>query len=138
MSRPRGITILAIFDFVTAAMAVVVSIVFLSNPEMTILSSGPGADITLRAMRLIGGPAVFGLIFAAIYTAIGIGLLLLKRWARIAEIISVGITTFQAIVDLVRWFEVLEHIFLLALSLWIMSYLLKPHVKQAFARGLRP
>jgi hypothetical protein len=138
MGRPRGITILAIFNFATAAMAVVLSIVSLSNPDITILSSGPGADITLRAMRLVGGPGVFSLIFAAIYTSIGIGLLLLKRWARIAEIISVGITTFQAIVDLVRWFEVLEHIFLLALSLWIMSYLLKPHVKQAFARGLRP
>ncbi|HXN65397.1 MAG TPA: hypothetical protein VN862_08700 [Candidatus Acidoferrales bacterium] len=129
---------MAIFDFVTATLITGVSNVFLSSPEITILLSGTREDFILRVMRLVGGPAVFGLIFAAIYTAIGIGLLLLKRWARIAEIISVGITAFQAIVGLVCWFWVVDHILLLALSLWIMSYLLKPHVKQAFARGLRP
>jgi ABC-type multidrug transport system permease subunit len=70
--------------------------------------------------------------------AIGIGFIKLQNWARVVAIVFTGIAVLFGVLGI---FGLLAHLMLfvlvvrlitLALQIWILVYLFKPHVKQAF------
>src|SRR5262245_65949585 len=91
MGRPVGVTILAILDFLGAALCVLGGIGMLvgGGAIATAInqqagSSGAGAGL-VAAMG--AGLGVVMLVFAAIYALVGWGLWALKNWARIITIV---------------------------------------------------
>ena len=92
-----------------------------------------------------GGAVVGGVlvVLAILYIAMAMGLLKLQNWARVLLIILVGLSLLSAGGGLVFSFAhifpllLFRHIVTVAIDIWIVVYLFKPHVKQAFgANGL--
>lgn len=142
MERPVGVTILAVLYFIGAAFAALGGIIFILGGSMLsgILgrSSSPAAAGT--SLLALGG-AVIGvicLVVAALDFALGYGFIKLQNWARILAIVFTGISVVFGLVGLVSilthlaMFQMVFQVFILAIEIWILVYLFKPHVKQAF------
>jgi hypothetical protein len=141
MGRPVGVTILAILDFIGAALCL------LGGIGMLVGGSAIGAAISQQAgssggggiFAMLGAAAgVFMLVFAAIAALLGWGLWGLKNWARIITIVLMGINIAFGLLGLVAifaHFNVLSFIwsvFWMAIYALVIWYLLKPEVKAAF------
>jgi hypothetical protein len=137
MERPTGVTILAVLAFIGTGCLVLAALgVLLGGAMIANMAARPGMGMAAG----IGG-AVIGvsfLVIAILYAAVGIGFLKLQNWARILTIVLCGL---GALLNFLGIFAGLLHfhplvvvwrIILLAVNLWIVVYLLKPHVKQAF------
>jgi hypothetical protein len=138
MERPTGVTILAVLAFIGAAFLAIGSIALmvggalLSNARAT----GPGAGMLLG----LGGAVLGGicLVLAVIYVFMAVGLLKLQNWARIVTIVFVGLGLLSALMGLLSSFAhvfpvlIVRNIIVVAIDVWILIYLFKPHVKQAF------
>ena len=139
MERPTGVTILAVLYFLGAAFFSLCGILFIVGGSLLsgLAHSGGGPASALFAM----GGAVVGAIMLAIGVldlAIGIGFIKLQNWARVLAIIFLGIVILFGILGV---FSMLAHLMMvvlvfrlivLAIEVWILIYLFKPHVKQAF------
>jgi hypothetical protein len=100
-------------------------------PQLAIVAGVGGA--------LIG---VICLVFAGLEVAIGIGLWKLQNWARVLTIVLCGLallsSCFTLLFALTHMFGVFffglffRRLVLAAVQVWIVIYLLKPQVKQAF------
>ena len=138
MERPTGVTILAVLYFIFAAFLGLCGILFIVGGSMLSgLAHGGGLGSALFAM---GGVVVGGifLVLAMLDLAIGIGFIKLQNWARILAIILIGIGVLfglLSVLGLLAHFMVIVLMFrliVLAIEIWILIYLFKPHVKQAF------
>ncbi|MGA3295017.1 MAG: DUF2127 domain-containing protein [Candidatus Acidiferrales bacterium] len=137
MERPTGVTILAVLGFIGAGLLVLLALgcLLMGGVILARMARGP--------MGMIGGigiafVAVFCLIFAALYVVIGVGLWKLQNWARILTIVLVGL---GLVIQALGLLGALAHFhpilfvwraIFVAIDVWIVVYLLKPHVKQAF------
>jgi hypothetical protein len=140
MERPTGVTILAVLAFIGAGTWFLLALVALFGGALLSHLSSSG----LGMMTTIGGVvvAVFFLGFAALCLVIGLGFWKLKNWARVLTIVLLGISIFGFILALLNPFIAHLHVFFFlflirrlivtAIQVWIIVYLLKPHVKQAF------
>jgi hypothetical protein len=90
------------------------------------------------------GGAILGVIllgFAAVYIVDAIGLLKVANWARILTIILVGFSLLRSAFGMMRSLghlhpvAVLFSLIIAAIDVWILVYLFKPEVKQAFGAG---
>ena len=91
---------------------------------------------------LVGvGGAIIGFVllgFALVYIVDAIGLLKVANWARILTIILVGLSLLRSAFSMMRSLGHLNPIALCfaliiaAIDVWILVYLFKPDVKQAF------
>jgi uncharacterized membrane protein (DUF2068 family) len=146
MQRPTGVTILAILAFIGAGMLVLAALAmfaggailsrFANIPQVGMVAGVAGAVL-----------AVMFLGFAVLEFVIGLGLWKLQNWARILTIvllclallssalgILMGLTHMLGMLFFMLFFR---RIIIAAIQVWILIYLLKPHVKQAFgATGL--
>ena len=137
MGRPTGVTVLAVLAFVSAFCLFFAAFgMFLSGAIVSSLADRPG----LGVMAGMGG-AIVGVVFlglAAVDLVLGIGLWRLQNWARILTLVLVGLGLIFNLLGLLR--SVLHlHVFffftqavVIAIDVWIVVYLSKPHVKQAF------
>ena len=143
MERPAGVTILAVLALLGAAGLLIAGMVFFAGGTVLshALAAGPGASMLLG----FGGAVVGGVlvVLAILYIAMAMGLLKLQNWARVLLIILVGLSLLSAGGGLVFSFAhifpllLFRHIVTVAIDIWIVVYLFKPHVKQAFgASGL--
>jgi uncharacterized membrane protein (DUF2068 family) len=142
MERPTGVTILAILAFVGAGLLVLAALGFLLVGGVML------SRMAAMPMGMMGGigvafVAVFCLVFAVLYVVIGAGLWKLQNWARILAIVLAALAVlFQALGVLGALAHFHPFLFIwraifLAIDVWIIVYLLKPNVKQAFgATGL--
>jgi len=131
MERPTGVTILAVLCFVFAGLALLAALALMFMGGMLgqmVESSGMGT-------MLAGAGAIVGvvvLIGAALYFLVGFGLWKLKNWGRILAIVFVALGLFSSLspfqAGVFGW-----QLFICLLDIWIIIYLLKPHVKQAFS-----
>ena len=146
MQRPDGVTILAVLAFIGAGLSALAALVLLGLAVF----AGAGALSRLSAYPQLAiiagiGGAVFGVVclgIAALEVVIGIGLLKLKNWARVLTIVLCGLALlssfFTLLFALTHLFGVFffglffRRLILAAIQIWIIIYLLKPHVKQAF------
>ncbi len=138
MQRPTGVTIIAVLAFigaglcVLAALGALVGAAFLSN-----MTSYPGMGALAGVGAVMVGVLLIGL--AVLDVFIGIGLLKLQNWARILTIVFAALGLLGVLIGLpfarlhVFFFIfVLREIIFAAVEIWILVYLLQPHVKQAF------
>lgn len=138
MERPPGVTILAILILILTAFLAIASIMFIAGGAMLshVLATGPGASLLLG----LGGAVVGGilLVITIIHLVMALGLLKLQNWARILLIVFVGLSLLSAagglMISFGHLFPILmfRHFVTAAIDVWILFYLLQPHVKQAF------
>jgi len=138
MERPAGVTILAVLYFIGVAFAGLAGLLFILGGSMLsglARSSGPGAGIFALGGAIVG---MLCLGFALLYLLLGIGFIKLQNWARIVTIILTGLSVLLGLLGL---FGSLLHLNVLVLvyqlivvgiEVWIVVYLFKPQVKQAF------
>jgi Predicted membrane protein (DUF2127) len=137
MQRPTGVTILAVLAFVGAGLLVLFALAALMGGALLSNMSGyPRFGMVAGAMV-----AVFLIGFAALEAGIGIGLWKLQNWARVLTIVLTGLGLLASVARLVSPFAYLHFFFfaflvrrliVTAIQIWILVYLFKPHVKQAF------
>jgi hypothetical protein len=138
MERPTGVTILAVLYFIGTAFLGLCGILFIVGGSMLsglAQSGGPGSAILAAGGAVVG--AIF-LVLALLELAIGIGFIKLQNWARVVAIVFTGIAVLFGVLGMfsllahVMVFALMIRFIVLALQIWILVYLFKPHVKQAF------
>jgi hypothetical protein len=143
MNRPVGVTILAILDFLGAAICILGGIGMLvgGGAIATAISRQAGAS---GAGIVAGLGAALGVVFlvcAAISALLGWGLWTLKNWARIITIVLLALDIGLSLLGLVgtlthfNLFALIWSVFWIAVYALIIWYLLKPEVKAAFQGG---
>lgn len=141
MARPTGVTILAVLSFLGAAVLLLGACVMFAVGAAGIaaMAGGRGMGGPFAALGAFAGVAF--LIFGALYIVNGIGLLKLRAWGRLLTIILVAISLVFAVrglllvvmhmnIELAIW-----QLIIIAIDAWILMYLFKPHVKQAFGQS---
>ena len=137
MERPTGVTILAVLAFIGAGLLVFAALGLLMMGGV-ILSRMAATPIGMMGGVGVAFVSVFFLAIAVLYVVVGVGLWKLLNWARILTIVLVGLSTIIHILGvlgaLVHFHPLLFvwRAIVLALFVWIIVYLLKPDVKQAF------
>lgn len=140
MGRPVGVTILAILNFLVAALCLLGGIGMLvgGGAIATAISQQAGASGAGIMAALGAGLAVVFLICAAIAALVGWGLWTLKNWARIVTIVLLAINIGLALLGLLgtlthfNLFALIWTVFWIAVYGLIIWYLLKADVKAAF------
>jgi hypothetical protein len=144
MQRPTGVTIIAVLDFLGAGLCVlggllmfmggsIVASIFNAAAANGAAGAAPAAGI-MGSIGVIAG--VIALLLAAFAVAIALGLLKLKNWARVTTIVfSVlgllgNLNGFRAGMSSALVGPVIG----LVLNIWIIWYMLQPHVKAAFGQ----
>lgn len=141
MARPTGVTILAVLSFLGAGLFLLgACIMFVVGAAgMTALAGGRPMGGPFAALGAFAGVAL--LLFGVLYIVNGIGLLKLRPWGRLLTIILVAISLLLGLrglltsamhvqVGLIVW-----QLIILAIDVWILVYMSKPHVKQAFGQS---
>ena len=137
MQRPTGVTILAVLAFMGAGLLVLLGLaIFMGGAMLSSMSAYP------RFGAIAGGIiAVFFLVFAVLDAVIGVGLWKLQNWARVLTIVLTGLGLLGSVGGLVSPFAyahffffafLVRRVIVTAIQVWILVYLFKPHVKQAF------
>jgi hypothetical protein len=134
MNRPTGVTVISILYFIGAGFFALLGLVFIVGGAAIAASM---AERTGMPAALVAGAGVFiavlFLVISAFHVFIGWGILRLKEWARIIAIVLAGLGALGGVFGLIRFsFMGLVR---LAISGWIIWYLLQPHVVAAF-RGV--
>lgn len=141
MERPTGVTVLAILGFIGAACAILVALALFFAGAVGMAGLGarrPATGMMLAGLGAFGG--VIALVVAALYFIVGIGLWKLLPWGRILALVLVALGLVFAALGL---FSALFHFRILltfwrliaiAIDCWILWYLTRPHVKQAFGQ----
>jgi hypothetical protein len=130
------VTSLAILALIGACFFVLFGLAALLGGVVAALASVPFFAM-LAGVGAIG-VVVFCLIAAAISAWIGMGLLKLRNIARILLLVFVGLSLLGSAIGLVSALlhvdapSAIVRLVIGGIDLWILAYLLKPHVKQAF------
>ncbi len=141
MERPSGVTILAVLSFLGAALMLLgaCGMFLLGATGMAAAAGGRGLGGPLAALGAFAGVAM--LILAAIYIVNGIGLWKLQGWSRVLTIVLLVIGILFELLGIMRVLPMMRvgiiiwELILIAIDVWILAYLFKPHVKQAFGQA---
>ncbi len=142
MERPTGVTVISVLNFIGAAFYVLGALgIFMGGAflaQMTRSSPQGGAGMTAMIAGLGAVLGVVLLIGAGLCLLVGIGLWKLANWARILQIVLLALGLVFGVLGLLVGFIhfhvgiLLFRLIIMAIQLWIVVYLFKPHVKQAF------
>ena len=140
MERPKGVTVIAILNFLGAAGAIL--LVFSAGVTKKTLS-----DLMPELGEFPLDPALLQAVFtgallfsALISVVLGLGLWKLQNWARIVVFVFACLSVLGNLFGVIgaaaqaKDRELLTGIVTLAYNGWIVWYLWQPHVKQAFAK----
>jgi preprotein translocase subunit SecY len=140
MRRPLGVTLIATLTSVVAAVLVLACIAFAFIAIMTMTGEGfDQATIAITGMAI--GGSVSLIILAGVAAGLAMALFELREWAWSASIVSIGLGTVCTVLGLFafrRFFlmpialSLLCHLCVVAIAVYMLSYLLKPAVRQAF------
>jgi hypothetical protein len=139
MARPTGVTVLAVLGFILGALSLLAALaMFLAGAAGLAAMSGGGGSMAGMLGALGAFAGVVCLIFTVLYVLSGIGLLKLANWGRILTIVLVVIGLAFAVIGALpamTGFHIgilIRQLIFIALDAWILMYLFKPYVKQAF------
>ncbi len=143
--RPRGVTILAVLTFLGIIPTVSLGMLAFSY------AASASAEGALPPMRLLmqlfpvlatgqqemvsqASEAAAGMfVIAAVCAVVSYGLWTTRKWGRIVAIVaSVVMSLHAAVMIFTSSGTFVWHVFVIAINIWIIAYLLKPHVKEAF------
>ena len=137
MERPAGVTILAVVAFILGGFSAMAALgMALGGAVLSRMASGGGLGMLASLGGAVLGAIFFG--FAAIYIVDAVGLLKLANWARILTVVLVALHLLRSAFGLLRAVAHVHPIGLFftlvfaAVDVWILVYLFKPDVKQAF------
>ena len=138
MNRPTGVTVIAILCWIFAALPVIVGLVmFAGGAFLASMKTGPMGGILAGFGAFV---AVFFLVLGALYVIVGVGLWKLLNWGRMLCMILVALgllTSAWGLMNALIHFSIgplIRQAIVCAIDVWILIYLNKPHVKQAFAK----
>jgi hypothetical protein len=141
MERPAGVTFLSILAFIGAVILALGGLAMCLGGAILTRMSGMGVDRPRMAMFAGVGGTIIGLMLlglAAVYVVVGMGLWKLENWGRILTIVfaALGVLFYgMNMLGAMLHFHILLFFWraiFLALSVWIIAYLLEPNVKRAF------
>lgn len=139
MGRPTGVTVIAVIDFILGGLCALVGVLLLVGASFlgAFLGQAQGGNAAAGGfVAMLGGAlSVFVLIIGAITILIGWGLLKLKSWARIVQIIFAILGLLGALSMLLHFSGAIFIGFVLRVAFngLILWYLLKPEVAAAFS-----
>lgn len=141
MQRPTGVTILSVLSFLGAALALMAAcgMFLLGAAGIAAAAGGRGLGGPLVALGAFAGVRM--LILGVIYIVNGVGLWKLQGWGRILTIVLLVIGIIFELLGIVRALPLMRvglivwELILIAIDVWILTYLFKPHVKQAFGQA---
>ena len=143
--RPRGVTILAVLAFLGTIPTIALGLILESyaasaNAEASI----PLAQLLMRLFPYLAqgqrdivsqasAGAVIMFVMAVFFAVMSYGLWTLRRWGRIVAIVCGALGALRAAaVIFIAPSTLLWQLIVIGINIWIITYLLKPHVKQAF------
>jgi hypothetical protein len=140
--RPTGVTIIAVLTFFGAAILAFGALIFLfvGAMGMTGADAGEPFSVAIAGMGAAGGFSL--LVLASVASSVAIGVLKLREWARMVSIATFAIGIVCTIFSLFTVMGylvipavpmILCHLAVMAAAVWMLSYLLRPTVKQAFS-----
>ena len=143
MERPTGVTVLAVLLMIFAAFAAFAGLGLLvlglgGGTALQMRGASTGMSTMMAGMGVLGGVFLLGL--AAASVVLGVGLLKLLNWARVVTLVLVGLGLLFAAIGLLtavihfRVALLLWQLIVVAIDAWIIWYLLRPDVKQAFGQ----
>jgi hypothetical protein len=142
VERPSGVTIIAVLMLIAAGFLALGSLVFffVGVMDMTGADAAEPISTAIAAMGVSGG--LFFLILAGAYVLLAIGVLELRNWARLGCMVSIGLGVALAVMSFILWVghpvapRMVCQFVVIALDVWILWYLVRPHVKQAFGTAI--
>lgn len=142
MARPTGVTVIAVLDFIGAGICALAGIAFFLGAGFmgTLIGQGQAAGSAQAGgfVAMLGGAVgIVFLVIAAIAALIGWGLLGLKNWARIVQIVLAGLGLLGVLFGLLHFSAAILLGLLIrgAINALIIWYLLKPDVAAAFSQS---
>lgn len=140
MQRPAGVTIIAILGIIFGAVVALVGLwTWFGSAMFTAMAHRP------MGMMIGMNGAFAGIVLVAIAALVivtSVGLLRLQEWSRVLMIVLNAIHVVVAALGLLEAFRhihtlfffgmMLRHIVMIAIGVWIIVYLIQPHVKQVF------
>jgi uncharacterized membrane protein (DUF2068 family) len=138
MQRPTGVTVIAVLDFIGGALCALLALLAFAGGSMisSILSqagASTGGGIAGGLVAIVG---VVILAIAALVIITGIGLIKLKGWGRIIQIVLAALGVLGQIKSFTGGLSGAQYtlpVIILAYDVWVIWYLLTPGVKAAFA-----
>jgi hypothetical protein len=142
MKRPAGVTLIALLIVSVAAILALGCLAFFSLAVMALTDgiSGDPVSAAITGMAFGGGFSLLVVTFVSV--ALAIAVFKLHEWAWSASIASIGMGTVFTIIALFAFRRLILiplgvslvcHLLTLATAAWMLTYLLKPGVKQAFS-----
>jgi hypothetical protein len=140
MKRPVGVTLIATLTVMVAAVLALACLAFAFIAIMTVTGDGFDPATTAITGMAMGG-SISLTILAAVAAGLAMALFELREWAWSASIVAIGLGTVATVLGLFafrRFFlmpialSLLCHLLVVAIAVFMLSYLLKPAVKQAF------
>ena len=137
MQRPGGVTLLAILNFISAAVLVCMGLaLFLGLGIFGSMTHERGSGLVLAGLGALGG--IFFLVLAAVSAVVGYGMWNLQNWARIISIVFACLAILGGVLGMMTGmlhfqpFWMVTNLFRMAIAALIIWYLFQPHVKAAF------
>ncbi|MGH9737585.1 MAG: hypothetical protein ACRD4X_03250 [Candidatus Acidiferrales bacterium] len=132
MQRPMGVTIIAILGVAFGALAILEGLwIAMAHRPLGMMTGMGGA---------FAGIVLLGI--AALVIVTSVGLLKLQEWSRVLAILLNAVHLVIAALGLLEAFRhvhalfffgmMLRHIIMIIVGVWIIVYLIQPHVRQAF------
>lgn len=145
MQRPTGVTIIAVLGIIFGAAAALEGLwIWFGTALFSTMARRP-VGMMIGMTGAFAGIVLLGI--AALVIVTSVGLLNLQEWARVLAIVLnavhlvvAGLGLMEALrhIHMLFFFGMmLRHIVMIAIGVWIIVYLIQPHVKQAF-RGPAP
>ena len=140
MNRPTGVTVIAVLYFLSAACLALLGVLLIVGGGMAgaaMKDSGSTGGMALLATMGVAG-AIACFVMALIPGVVGWGMWSLKNWARIVALVLAGLgllTNGLGLLGSLMHFEIITFTIgaiIVGLYVWVVIYLLKPHVKAAF------
>jgi len=141
VKRPTGVTIIAVLTFCGAAILALSSFGFFLIAVMGTTSRDGGQPVSaaIDGMGVAGGFSL--LVLAGIAACLAIGVLKLREWAWIVSMACIAAGIGCTIFSIFAFWSyrlipvvaiIVFHLLVMATGIWMLAYLARPNVKQAF------
>jgi len=138
MKRPVGVTVLAVLSIAFGTVVGSIGVVLVVWGAL--ISRGSVDSWGLNKFFTAGGViiAIICFLIAMTYAVIGRGLLKLQNWARIISIVFAGFGLLSSPLTLMNFAHNIRPLLIVrfatgvVIDIWVLIYLFRPHVRQAF------